>query len=205
MKTDFTKLHDWEVIASRVAPSVLAYMTALDNAGWSSFGARVGGLRSFRMAIAQLDSSEIDESKFVSQLALLMIRTVLPWGLEAAADLYSEDGMNVDKESNRRLNAAADGCRPVPDLAASGDSGGIGDGGSSGGQVQLPSSERGVVSDGYSCLVGDGKAGIGAIGVAVGGGDIGTVGGRVGSTAGVAPRSGMPIRWRLGSDVGSVR
>ena len=49
-----------------------------------------------------------------------------------------------------------------------------------------------MVSDGYSCLVGDGKAGIGAIGVAVGGGDIGTVGGRVGSTAGVAPRGGLP-------------
>ena len=92
VKTDFTKLHDWEVIASRVAPSVLAYMTALDNAGWSSFGARVGGLRSFRMAIAQMDSGEIDESKFVSQLALLMIRTVLPWGLEAAADLYADYG-----------------------------------------------------------------------------------------------------------------
>jgi hypothetical protein len=127
VKTDFTNVmeceaaehrdpRDWEVIAWRVAPSVSAYMTALNNAGWSSPEAQADGLRSFRMAIAQLDSGEIDESKFVSQLALLMIRTVLPWGLEAAADLQPGDD---PKESNRyRLNAAADGCRPVPDLAA---------------------------------------------------------------------------------------
>jgi hypothetical protein len=67
-----------------VARSVRAFKIALNDSAWSSNEARAKGMR--RVAIAQLGSVEIDETKFAQILALETVRQLLPVTLRSAAE-----------------------------------------------------------------------------------------------------------------------
>lgn len=101
-----------------VARSVRAFKIVLNDSAWSSNTARAKGLK--RLAIAQLGSDEIDETIFVKELALSIVRQVLPIALraselptnafecESVKDLSAAWSVRSAAESDRVLRIAAE-------------------------------------------------------------------------------------------------
>lgn len=86
-----------------VAPVVRSLKIALNDKAWSSNAARAKGMR--RIAIAQLGTADIlDERLFISRIAEMTIRKVVPMALHAAASLF------VEGASKDALEAAAALC-----------------------------------------------------------------------------------------------
>lgn len=66
-----------------VGPAVRMLKIQLNDANWSSNGARAKGMR--RVAVAQLGSDQIDQKAFAQEVTLQVTRQLLPIALQAAA------------------------------------------------------------------------------------------------------------------------
>lgn len=94
-----------------IAQSVRIFKIALNDSDWSSNFARAKGLR--QLAIAQLGSNEIDESVFAKELALAVIRKIVPIALRSAAGMHG-----CVPEHDAKLEACAKLCESSQDLSA---------------------------------------------------------------------------------------
>lgn len=86
-----------------VSPVVRAFAIRLNDASWSSPQARAYGLRAF--ALAQLGTRGLDERRFVTKLAELTMRRVLPIALRAVGLPVEAD--RCEKEGTATAAAAA--------------------------------------------------------------------------------------------------
>jgi hypothetical protein len=95
---------------SCVAPSVRAFKIALNDSAWTDNAARTAGMR--KLAIAQLGTKDqLDEVKFVQELAFQTIKQIVPISLRCAASVC------FNPDHKKALEKAAIACESALDLS----------------------------------------------------------------------------------------